>query len=536
MKLPVLLITSLLVLSGCSSGSDSPKYNDGISIEGFSRNGSSFKSTVSYDTSTFSFSGKVIVPQDYTWALFADSSCTSQIVSKQIDCNYGNNYVYLSVCDKNNEYKYFDINVYRLSQYTVSFNTNGGSYIENQYVIEGELAIRPVQDPTRSGYKFVNWDYDFKQPVKSNLTINAIWEEIRYKVVLDPNGGTIDGQTKLFVGYGGYLELPEPTKFGYKFLGWYDNNGNQQKTGYFYLTNDLYLTASWEIGQYKIKLNELSTETKFYVTFDYNNVAGEKEIIEVKKGEALPYKELSWHYDEYHNRYTFLGWYTANGQLYRFCDPIYSSFTLKARWANGPFQFNGGQQKMSWYGDGAWPSYGWRFHPLYPSTIKFEIEADYEKNINFSLYKMTGENDYGECFLSHSKDFATKTLENGHTLYTLSIYLEPFNYGYSVYGYSCYMLMYNGFNGSNSKCYYITISADKPGTSTVTLADDIEPIVSATYNSNFDLGIPLSTNNKTFIGWFTEENGQGRKLTGSDGKSLSKYDYSGDISAYSYFI
>ena len=47
--------------------------------------------------------------------------------------------------------------------YTVSFNTNGGSAVNSVSVLNGKLAAKPV-DPTKDGHVFIGWysDSDFK--------------------------------------------------------------------------------------------------------------------------------------------------------------------------------------------------------------------------------------------------------------------------------------------------------------------------------------------------------------------------------------
>lgn len=66
--------------------------------------------------------------------------------------------------------------------YTVVFDTNGGTTYANQVVEEGETATRPETYPTREGYTFTGWqvngeDYNFNNPVTSDLTIVAAWEQ-----------------------------------------------------------------------------------------------------------------------------------------------------------------------------------------------------------------------------------------------------------------------------------------------------------------------------------------------------------------------
>lgn len=66
-------------------------------------------------------------------------------------------------------------------RFTVTFDSNGGSSIFSQTVIEGSTVKKP-ENPTKEGYTFVSWqlngkDYDFSTKVTSNLTLVAKWEK-----------------------------------------------------------------------------------------------------------------------------------------------------------------------------------------------------------------------------------------------------------------------------------------------------------------------------------------------------------------------
>ena len=65
--------------------------------------------------------------------------------------------------------------------YNISFDTDGGSKIENQIVKKGNTVTKPL-NPTKVGYFFIRWEYynkeyDFKTPVESDFTLYAIWKK-----------------------------------------------------------------------------------------------------------------------------------------------------------------------------------------------------------------------------------------------------------------------------------------------------------------------------------------------------------------------
>ena len=68
------------------------------------------------------------------------------------------------------------------NKYLVTFNTNGGTNVKQQLVLEGSTATIPVE-PTKSGYLFAGWFldgelYDFNKPVNDNLLLIAKWYEM----------------------------------------------------------------------------------------------------------------------------------------------------------------------------------------------------------------------------------------------------------------------------------------------------------------------------------------------------------------------
>lgn len=71
--------------------------------------------------------------------------------------------------------------------YTVTFDSAGGSSVGNKTVTENNAVSKPG-NPTRSGYKFIEWqlngnNYNFSNTVTKNITLKALWEEIKVYTV-----------------------------------------------------------------------------------------------------------------------------------------------------------------------------------------------------------------------------------------------------------------------------------------------------------------------------------------------------------------
>lgn len=65
-------------------------------------------------------------------------------------------------------------------QFTITFDSDGGSAVQSQQVYEGDFAIKPA-NPTKAGMSFDYWvtadgfAYDFDTPVDADLTLKATW-------------------------------------------------------------------------------------------------------------------------------------------------------------------------------------------------------------------------------------------------------------------------------------------------------------------------------------------------------------------------
>ena len=108
---------------------------------------------------------------------------------------------------------------WRINQYTISFDTDGGSAIDPITQDYGTAITAPA-DPTKTGYTFAGWDREIPTTMPAgDMTIKANWAVNQYTISFDTDGGsTIDPITQ---GYGTDITAPAaPTKTGYTFAGW----------------------------------------------------------------------------------------------------------------------------------------------------------------------------------------------------------------------------------------------------------------------------------------------------------------------------
>ncbi|MBR3355338.1 MAG: InlB B-repeat-containing protein [Oscillospiraceae bacterium] len=71
-----------------------------------------------------------------------------------------------------------------LNSCLLKFNTNGGSAIADQVVVDGTRPVKP-QNPVKEGYIFTGWyidsacktPFDFSKELKADTTVHAGWQE-----------------------------------------------------------------------------------------------------------------------------------------------------------------------------------------------------------------------------------------------------------------------------------------------------------------------------------------------------------------------
>ena len=108
---------------------------------------------------------------------------------------------------------------WEINQYTITFDTNGGSEIAPITQDYGTEITAPA-DPTRKGYTFKGWDKEIPKTMPAeNITVKAQWEINQYTITFDTNGGS--EIAPITQDYGTKITAPDnPTRKGYTFKGW----------------------------------------------------------------------------------------------------------------------------------------------------------------------------------------------------------------------------------------------------------------------------------------------------------------------------
>ena len=205
------------------------------------------------------------------------------VASKPIDPTNGNKkFLYWSTTDGGTEYNFSNavnsnLTLYAVYEepivnYTVTFNSKGGSSVASQTIQSGGKATKP-SNPTKTGYTFKHWSttdggtaYDFNTAITGNLTLYAVWDIKQYTVTFDSTGGSsVASQT---VNYNEKATKPSnPTKTEYTFKHW---STSENGTAYDFntiVTGDMTLYTVWTQNSIQIKdeTNMYIRDGKFYV-------------------------------------------------------------------------------------------------------------------------------------------------------------------------------------------------------------------------------------------------------------------------------
>ena len=149
-----------------------------------------------------------------------------------------------------------------INQYTITFDTNGGNEIAPITQDYGTKITAPA-DPTRKGYTFKGWDKEIPETMPAeNITVKAQWEINQYTIAFDTNGGS--EIAPITQDYGTEITAPDnPTRKGYAFKGW---DKEIPKT---MPAENITVKAQWEINQYTITFDTNGGSEIAPITQDY---------------------------------------------------------------------------------------------------------------------------------------------------------------------------------------------------------------------------------------------------------------------------
>ena len=151
---------------------------------------------------------------------------------------------------------------WEINQYTITFDTNGGSEIAPITQDYGTKITTP-DNPTRKGYTFKGWDKEIPETMPAeNITVKAQWEINQYTITFDTNGGS--EIAPITQDYSTEITAPDnPTRKGYTFKGW-DKEIPETMPA-----ENITVKAQWEINQYTITFDTNGGSEIAPITQDY---------------------------------------------------------------------------------------------------------------------------------------------------------------------------------------------------------------------------------------------------------------------------
>ena len=127
---------------------------------------------------------------------------------------------------------------WQLNQYTITFDTAGGSEVPSITQDYGTAITAPA-NPTKTGYTFAGWDRESPTTMPAgDMTITARWTVNQYTITFKPENGGED--IVITQDYGTAITPPAaPTRTGYTFAGWDKTIPTTMPAG------DMTITARW---------------------------------------------------------------------------------------------------------------------------------------------------------------------------------------------------------------------------------------------------------------------------------------------------
>ncbi len=205
-------------------------------------------------------------------------------------------------------------------EYLISYDTNGGSLIEEYTYIEDEEYTVP-NDPIKVGYEFLGWftdselteSFNIENEIETDLILYAKWGIYVFDVTYILNNGEED--RVLPTEYGSIATiLMDVEREGYDFEGWYTDPEFTNPYNFYTnigVTEDQTIYANWIINSYNV-----SFYINDYLVFPMS-VVDFGSTIEIPELPVL-------------NGYQFKGWYTDEEftELYDFDTNVNSSTVL----------------------------------------------------------------------------------------------------------------------------------------------------------------------------------------------------------------
>lgn len=215
---------------------------------------------------------------------------------------------------------------WQINESTVTYMNDGVVYATRKGNVGN--AVEKPNNPVKTGYTFKGWSQNYDEFPTENVTVEAVWQINRHKIVYVYNNGS--GNTTDYFDYAAVVTpIENPVKEGYDFKGW------QPALPATMPDEDITVTAEWEIHTHNVQFDAaggtINGENTYTGWYDFGASVTEP-VKPVKTG------------------YTFLGWYTSEDKKQNFPFKLGDAdITFIAKWNVNKytitFDFNGGTGK-----------------------------------------------------------------------------------------------------------------------------------------------------------------------------------------------
>lgn len=345
--------------------------------------------------------------------------------------------------------------VWTANQYTLTINPNGGTYdgkTTNTTVTQNYNTTYTVANPTRTGYTFNGWTNSGSGSISGTTytfgagdgTLTANWTAYTYTITYNLDGGSVaTANPTTYTIETADFTLNNPTKAGYKFLGWTGTELSSASTTVTISkgsTGNRTYTANWQANSYNITINSV------------NGTGGSVSPTTYSTSTAAQTATLT---NPTKTGYTFNGWTvswtdssthsgtlpTVSGTTLTIPANCYGNITLTAKWNTNSYTVtydattNGGTFKNA-------------------SGYENTASVEYGKSVDLDKSHRYGEKS-GWTFVGWNTDKSATTTQSSLTMSTNNITL------YAIYSrtYTYNFIQVDGTNDSKSATIYNTATS-----------------------------------------------------------------------------
>ena len=227
-----------------------------------------------------------------------------------------------------------------LPQFTVSFDENGGSDVNDQMIYQGYLATEPTP-PEKVGYAFMGWylgeattPFAFTTPITEAIELTAKFNPIEVDVTVEYYTEKLDGTYELNQS----VIVKALTESVYTAQALTINGFTEDQT------HVLRMPSGTVVGDGSLRLKLYYSRNTYTIQFESN------ANLSIQSIEELFETPVSKPQDPIRSGYTFVGWYSDQALLnaYTFTTMPFGGITLYAKWQGQPtnlyFNANGGSE------------------------------------------------------------------------------------------------------------------------------------------------------------------------------------------------